>query len=379
MRILVTGATGYVGSRLVATLLKEGHDVVVASRDLERLGDFGWFDDVTPVHLDAADPNSVASAFGVAGPIDVVYYLVHGIGQPDFRDVDNRAAANLAQAAKDAGVNRIVYLGGFVPDDGELSEHLTSRAEVAEALTVDRGPEVVWLGAAMILGAGSTSFEMLRYVADRFLVIPMPPWANNPMDPISIRDVLHYLAAAADAERVPAGSYDIHGSETTTYGKLLLDYARLAGRARHGLPFPAVDLSLVSHVTAVALPVPGGLTADLVESLGHPMKASDAGLRDLVPDPPGGLMTIDNAINLSLSSRKPRPVDGLVDPHHLADTDPGWAGGDVLRLRTLAALVTPALVRPALALLGLVPGPVAGAVRTSLDTLIGLVPGGAAA
>jgi uncharacterized protein YbjT (DUF2867 family) len=360
-------------------LLREGHDVVVASRDLERLGDFGWFDDVTPVHLDAADPNSVASAFGVAGPIDVVYYLVHGIGQPDFRDVDNRAAANLAQAAKDAGVNRIVYLGGFVPDDGELSEHLTSRAEVAEALTVDRGPEVVWLGAAMILGAGSTSFEMLRYVADRFLVIPMPPWANNPMDPISIRDVLHYLAAAADAERVPAGSYDIHGSETTTYGKLLLDYARLAGRARHGLSFPAVNLSLVSHVTAAALPVPGGLTADLVESLGHPMKASDAGLRDLVPDPPGGLMTIDNAINLSLSSRKPRPVDGLVDPHHLADTDPGWAGGDVLRLRTLAALVTPALVRPALALLGLVPGPVAGAVRTSLDTLIGLVPGGAAA
>jgi uncharacterized protein YbjT (DUF2867 family) len=379
MRILVTGATGYVGSRLVATLLREGHDVVVASRDLERLGDFGWFDDVTPVHLDAADPNSVASAFGVAGPIDVVYYLVHGIGQPDFRDVDNRAAANLAQAAKDAGVNRIVYLGGFVPDDGELSEHLTSRAEVAEALTVDRGPEVVWLGAAMILGAGSTSFEMLRYVADRFLVIPMPPWANNPMDPISIRDVLHYLAAAADAERVPAGSYDIHGSETTTYGKLLLDYARLAGRARHGLSFPAVNLSLVSHVTAAALPVPGGLTADLVESLGHPMKASDAGLRDLVPDPPGGLTTIDNAINLSLSSRKPRPVDGLVDPHHLADTDPGWAGGDVLRLRTLAALVTPALVRPALALLGLVPGPVAGAVRTSLDTLIGLVPGGAAA
>ena len=122
VRILVTGATGYVGSRLVTALLREGHDVVVASRDLERLGDFGWFDDVTPVHLDAGDPNSVASAFAVAGPIDVVYYLVHGIGQPDFRDVDNRAAANLAEAAKDAGVTRIVYLGGFVPDDGELSD-----------------------------------------------------------------------------------------------------------------------------------------------------------------------------------------------------------------------------------------------------------------
>ena len=379
MRILVTGATGYVGSRLVAALLRDGHDVVVASRNLARLGDFGWFDDVTAVYLDASDPDATKSAFAVAGPIDVVYYLVHGIGQPDFREADNRAATNVATAARAADVSRIVYLGGFVPDDDELSEHLVSRAEVAEALTVDDGPEVVWLGAAMIIGAGSTSFEMLRYVADRFLVIPMPPWANNPMDPISIRDVLHYLVAAADRERVPAGAYDIHGPKTTTYGKLLLTYAKLAGQWRHGLPVPDVDLTLVSWVTAAALPVPGGLAADLVESLDYPMMASASGLRELVPDPPGGLIGVEEAIKLSLCRGKPRPVDGLADPHQLADTDPDWAGGDVLGIRRVAEVFTPAVARPALGLLGLVPGPIAGAVRTSLDTLLSWVPKGVTA
>jgi uncharacterized protein YbjT (DUF2867 family) len=354
--------------------LSEGHDVVVASRNVARLADFGWFDHVTPVYLDAAEADSASSAFAVAGPIDVVYYLVHGIGQPDFRDADNRAAANVAIAARDAGVRRIVYLGGFVPDDGVLSEHLTSRAEVAHELTVDGGPDVVWLGAAMILGAGSTSFEMLRYVGDRFLVIPMPPWAANPMDPISIRDVLYYLVAAADGQRVPPGAYDIHGPERTTYGELLLTYARLSGKWRHSVAVPGVDMSVLSRVTAVTLPLPDGLAADLVESLDHPMMASDDGLRGLVPDPPGGLVGIDDAVSLSLSGGKPRPVDGLADPHHLADTDPDWAGGDVLRIRRLAALVTPAVARRALGLLGIVPGPVAGVVRTSLDTLIGLAP-----
>lgn len=374
VRTLVTGATGYVGSRLVNELLTEGHEVVAASRNPDRLADFGWQDRVDAVALDAHDEASARSAFADAGPIDVVYYLVHGIGQPDFREADNRAAANVARAAKDAGVRRIVYLGGFVPDGDELSEHLASRAEVAEALHVDGGPDVVWLGAAIIIGAGSTSFEMLRYVGDRFLVIPMPSWSVNPIDPISICDVLHYLVAAADSERVPAGAYDITGPETTSYAELLRTYARIAGKWRAELPVNGVDTGLVSWVTGVVLPVPGGLAADLVQSLDHPMMASDTRLREFVPDPPAGLIGVEEAITRALASRRRRPVDELTDPHHLADTDPGWAGGDTLRLQQVAGAVTPSVVRPALGLIGGVPGPVAGAVRTGVDTLLHFVP-----
>ena len=374
MRILVTGATGYVGSRLVTELVRAGHRVVAATRNPARLADFGWHDDVLPVAFDATDADSVRSALVESGPVDVIYYLVHAIGQPEFRDVDRAAAGNVAAAAKEAGVRRIVYLGGFVPSDEGLSEHLTSRAEVAEALSVDGGAELVWLGAAVIFGAGSTSFEMMRYVADRFPVIPVPGWMGNPIDPISIRDVLHYLVAAADADLVPAGAYDIAGPDTTSYRELLRTYARINGSWQAGLPVWGIDTTLASWVTALALPVPDGLAADLVESLDYPMRASGNGLRDLVPDPPGGLLSIDDAIRRSLAKRRPRPVNKLADPHHLADSDPAWAGGDALRLRRLACAVTPAIARPGLGLVDIVPGPIAGALRTGLDILITLAP-----
>jgi uncharacterized protein YbjT (DUF2867 family) len=373
----VTGATGYVGSRLVTALLEAGHDVFTASRDPERLGGFGWIDDVTPVQLDVSDPESARAGLGVAGPIDVMYYLVHGIGQPGFRVADRTAAGNLVAAAKDAGVRRIVYLGGFVPHvpaGGDLSEHLASRAEVAEALTIDGGPELVWLGAALIFGAGSTSFEMLRYVADRFPVIPIPKWMDNPIDPISVRDVLHYLVAAADSDQVPAGAYDIAGPDTTSYRELLKTYARTAGTWHTGLPVWGIDTTVASWVTALALPVPDRLAADLVASLDYPMRASGTGLRDLVPDPPGGLLSIEDAISRALSNRRPHPVNALADPHHLASSDPAWAGGDTLRLRRIAGIVTPTIARPGLGLVDVVPGPIAGAIRTGLDILIALTP-----
>jgi uncharacterized protein YbjT (DUF2867 family) len=374
MRILVTGATGYVGSRLITALLAEKNQVVAATRDPGRLRRFGWFDEVTPITLDASDPASVRAAFARSGPVDVVYYLVHAIGQPDFRDVDKTAAGNVAAAARDAGVRRIVYLGGFVPADEVLSDHLASRAEVAEALTVPNGPDLVWLGAAIIIGAGSTSFEMMRYVGDRFPLIPTPSWMDNPIDPISIRDVLHYLVAAADSDMVPAGAYDISGPDTTSYRGLLKTYARISGRWHTAVPVGRIDTALASLITGVALPVPQGLAGDLVGSLDHPMVASASGLRDRVPDPPGGLLGIDEAIALALENRRPRPVNALADPHHLADSDPAWAGGDALRIRRLARMITPPLVRPTLGLVNRVPGPLAGALRTGLDILIFLTP-----
>jgi hypothetical protein len=226
----------------------------------------------------------------------------------------------------------------------------------------------------MIIGAGSTSFEMLRYVGDRFVLMPMPAWSANPIDPISISDVLYYLVVAADSHRVPAGAYDIKGPETTSYGDLLRAYARISGKWRAELPLNGIDIGLVSFVTSAVLPVPGGLASDLVESLDYPMMASESGLSDHVPDPPGGLVGIEEAISRALTSRRRRPVDKLADPHHLADTDPEWAGGDTLRLQQLARPLTPSFARPVLGLVGAVPGPVAGAVRTGLDTLIGIVP-----
>ncbi|MEB3981295.1 NAD(P)H-binding protein [Mycobacterium sp. 663a-19] len=377
MRVLVTGATGYVGSRLVTALLADRHQVVAASRNPARLNRFGWFDDVAAVRMDACDPASARAALDAAGRVDVIYYLVHAIGQRDFRDADRAAAHNVATAARDAGVRRIVYLGGFVPD-GEISEHLASRAEVADALTVEGGPELVWLGAAMIIGAGSTSFEMMRYVGDRFPLMPIPDWMTNPIDPISIRDALHYLVAAADPERVPAGGYDIAGPDTTSYRELLQTYARISGRWHAAVPVGGVvDTALASLITGIALPVPPGLAGELVESLDHPMVASGSGLRDLVPDPPGGLLSVDDAIALALAdrtNRRPPPVNALADPHRLADTDPGWAGGDALRIGRLARAVTPPPARPTLGLLNVIPGPIAGALRTGLDTLVTLTP-----
>ncbi len=373
MRILVTGATGYIGSRLVTALFDAGHHVIAAGRKPGKFDDYGWRDRVEVVALDAGDADSVDAALSAVDPVDVIYYLVHAIGDPDFREADNRAAANVGAAAARAGVGRIVYLGGFVPDGDELSEHLNGRAEVAQALHVDGGAEVVWLGAAMIIGAGSTSFEMLRYVGDRFVLMPMPRWARHPIDPISIRDVLYYLVAAADPQ-VRAGAYDICGPTTSTYGELMHAYARLAGSWRAGLQVRGIDTAVLSRLTAVALPIPGGLAADLVASLDYPMTASQRRLADQVPDPDGGLLDIEEAIRRSLEATEARPVDQLADPHHLADTDAAWAGGDTLRIQRLAAALTPPFARPALGLLTAVPKPVAGALRAGLDALTDLFP-----
>ncbi len=375
MRILVTGATGYVGLRLVTALLANQHQVVAASRNPARRRRLGWHADVTAVTLDASDPESVRSGMAAGGPVEVVYYLIHAIGQRGFRDADRAAAANVAAAARDAGVRRIVYLGGFVPAGEALSEHLASRAEVAAALTLEDGPELVWLGAAIIIGAGSTSFEMLRYVGDRFPLIPIPAWMDNPIDPISIRDVLHYLVAAADPDRVPAGAHDIAGPDTTTYRELLETYARVSGRRHAAVPIGPVDTALASLIAGMALPVPHRLASDLVASLDRPMVASDSGLRERVPDPPGGLLGVEDAVARAVTAnRRPQPVNALADPHHLADSDPAWAGGDALWIRRIARAITPPFARPTLRLVNRVPAPLAGLLRTGLEVLVAVTP-----
>ena len=350
MRILVTGATGYVGSRLVAALLDEGHDVVAATRNPEQLGRFGWCDRVSGGHprCRTTRPRSKRRSPSPVRWTSSTTWCT-AIGQPGFRDARQRRRGQCrGRPQRPPGCGGSCTSAGSCPTASALSEHLAGRAEVAAALNVEGGAELVWLGAAVIIGAGSTSFEMVRYVGDRFWVIPLPPWADHDIDPISIRDVLYYLLAAADPTRCRAGAYDIVGPDDDDLPRAAADLRRRGGR-RFG-PGCRCTTScralLIGRVAGAAVPVPTGLAADLIESLDHPMTASDTVLRDYVPDPPGGLTAIDDAVAAAVSSPRPCPVDELADPHHLADSDPVWAGGDALRLRRLAAAVTPAVARP---------------------------------
>ncbi len=169
-------------------------------------------------------------------------------------------------------------------------------------------------------------------------------------------------------QQLPAGSDDISGPDTTSYRELLADYARLSGNWQFEVPVGGMPTGVVSMVSAVVLPVPGALTANLTASLDFPMTASGDGLRKLVPDPDGGLLGVKDSILRALAMHPRHPVNKLADSHHLADTDPDWAGGDTARIRQL----TPWIARPALAMLRPLPGPARAAVRTGLDALADL-------
>ena len=227
----MTGATGYVGSRLVTALLADGHEVVTATRNPQLLKRLGWFDDVTPVTLDASDPVSVRAGMRAAGPIDVVYYLVHAIGQPDFRDADKAAAANLAMAARDAGVRRIVYLGGFVPAD-----EVPVRAPEQPGRG-GRGPDGRERPGAGVARRGDDHRRRIDVVRDDALRgRPVPAHPDSELDGQPDRPDLHPRRPALSGrrgrpDRVPAGAYDISGPDTTSYRRAAQD---VCAHLRHG-------------------------------------------------------------------------------------------------------------------------------------------------
>src|SRR4051794_32786699 len=223
---LVTGATGYIGGRLVPELLAAGHRVRVMSRSPERLRDHPWAGQVEVVRADAGDAAQVSAA--CAG-VDVVYYLIHALGSgPEFEATDRGTAQTMARAARDAGVGRLVYPGALVPREEELSPHLRSRTEVAEILLGSGVPTVV-LRAAIVLGSGSPSFEMLRYLTERLPVMVTPRWVHSRIQPIAVRDVLRYLVRCADLPADVHRSFDIGGPDVMTYEEMMRRYAAVAG------------------------------------------------------------------------------------------------------------------------------------------------------
>ncbi|MEO6882289.1 MAG: NAD(P)H-binding protein [Mycobacteriaceae bacterium] len=321
MRTLVTGAGGYVGQRLVASLLRAGHEVVATARRPERLG---AYDFAGRARLERLDADDAASCHHAVAGVQVAYYLVHGIGGADYARTDRARAQTFAVAARAAGVGRVVYLGGLVPRGEKLSEHLASRAEVGEVLG-EHGPELVWLRAAVVLGAGSASYEITRYLGDWLPLIPLPPWMDTLVQPVAADDVLRALVAAA--AHLPPGSYDLGGPERVPYAELVRRYLRVAGLHRVLAPTPPVPTRVASWVVARLTPLPQDMVADLVLSLANTMVADTGPISAHLP---GGATSVDDALRRSRvgshvrRSRLPG-VCAAPDPLQLCATDADWA------------------------------------------------------
>lgn len=322
MRILVTGATGYIGSRLVPALVSEGHDVVVAMRDPDELGVYTWAGHVEAVRFDVSDGSAVRTA---VRDIDAVFYLVHSMAEGDFVAKDRAAAETMADACRVAGVQRLVYLSGLVPD-GDLSDHLRSRLEV-EQIFLDSAVPATVLRAAMVIGSGSTSFELLRRLSERVPLTPLPSWMRRKVQPIAVQDVLHLLLAALHGE--PRNRhFDVGGDEVVSYPVLLDRYAAVAGLKRLQLVVPFVPQALVGKVSAVVTGMPSGTVEALVESMCHDMVCNEDDARSHLADPDHVFLTLDEALRASLApEQNGTALDG--NPQAPAGTDPDWAGGSV--------------------------------------------------
>ncbi|AYG78946.1 3 beta-hydroxysteroid dehydrogenase/Delta 5--_4-isomerase [Streptomyces hundungensis] len=334
---LVTGATGYVGGRLVPELLAAGHTVRCLARSPEKLRDQPWAGRVEVLRGDVTDPDSVARALR---GVDVAYYLVHALGTgAGFERTDREAAELFADTAADTGVRRIVYLGGLTPADvpvRELSPHLRSRAEVGEIFLARPVPATV-LRAAVVIGSGSASFEMLRYLTERLPVMVTPSWVGTRIQPIAIRDVLRYLVAGARMPDDVNRSFDIAGPDVMTYRDMMERYARVAGLPhRLILPVPMLTPRLSSHWIGLVTPVPASIARPLAESLRHEVVCGEHDIARYVPDGPGAPLGFDEALALAL--RRVRDAQVVTRwsnasvpgaPSDPLPTDPDWAGGSL--------------------------------------------------
>lgn len=336
MRILVTGATGYVGGRLAPRLIEAGHRVRVLVRDPSKLRDVPWAPDVEIVTGDLTDASTLTAA---CADIDVVYYLVHAMGvRGDFDTIEAASARNLGAAAKAAGVSRIVYLGGLHPDVplDSLSRHLRSRAEVGQIL-MDSGVPTAALQAGTIIGSGSASFEMIRHLTDVLPYMPAPKWVRNFIQPIAVRDVLYYLIAAASLPPDVNRTFDIGGPDVLRYGQMMNGYAVEAGlRQRPIAALPVLTPWLASQWVNLVTPIPRQLAVPIIASLQYDCVVSEHDIARYIPDPEGGLTPYRRAVRLALAKVR----DGEIEtswqnatvagaPSNLLPSDPDWSGHTV--------------------------------------------------
>ncbi len=323
---LVTGATGYIGGRLVEPLLQAGRPVRVLTRAASRLDPHPWREHVEVVQGDAGDEADLSAAMD---GVDVAYYFLHSMdGRADFAQRDRDLAATFARVAQRSGVRRIVYLGGMHPSGEELSAHLASRTEVGQ-IFLDGAVPAVCLQAAVILGDGSASFTMLRYLTERLPIMVAPKWLRNRIQPIAVEDVLRYLVAAADLDADVNRTFDIGGPEVMTYAQMIRRFAAVTGLSRRlVIILPFLTPELASHWVGLMTPLSAGLARPLVHSLIHEVVCQERDIAQYVPDPPGGLIGFDDAVRDAMDTAAPASPPSLRT--NLAFTAAATAGAAAL-------------------------------------------------
>ncbi|APT93060.1 NAD-dependent dehydratase [Corynebacterium phocae] len=341
-RILVTGATGYVGGRLIPALVDAGFTVRATSRSVDSLKRFDWFDDVEHA---AADLNNYEDITKAVEDVDVLYYLVHSMGKAkDFEKEEAEIAENIARAAEAAGVRQIVYLSGLIPPDAELeslSKHMRSRERVARIL-LDSPVDTIVLRAATLIGSGSASFEIIRHLSDRLPIMVTPHWINNKIEPISIRDAIYYLAHCADLDQGYNRGYDIGGGRVYKFKQLLSLFGKQRGHRNriYSLPFRLPLDTLSGAWIALVTPAPFGIAKPLAQSMAEDAVTHNDDINEIIPVPEGGLLDYPDSVKLALERRSEDNVaTSWLDswrksddnPAELLPSDPQWAGQTVYK------------------------------------------------